>query len=65
MGDARLDGFIEGFVFPRDSSEREYLDCFAAGDYRPELLFGQCETAERAAVNPEALWKLQNIRKMK
>ena len=57
-------GFIEGFVLPRDNSEREYLDYFAAGDYRPELLFGQCETAERAAVNPEALWKLQNIRKM-
>ena len=56
--------FIESFVLPRDDSEREYLDLFAAGEYRPELLFGPCEEAERAAVNPEALWKLQNIRKM-
>ena len=56
--------FIAEFVLPRDEPEREYLDRFAAGEYRPELLFGQCEEAERAALNPEALWKLQNIRKM-
>lgn len=45
--------------------ERLYLDLFAKGEYRPELLFGECAIAQAAAASPEAQWKLANLKKMK
>ena len=61
---ARADAFISDWIEPRSNTEQEYLECFAQGDYRPELLFDKPTMAAAAAVNPEALWKLQNLRKM-
>lgn len=57
--------FIADWVKPRTDSEEEYLERFAAGEYRPELVFGDEGMARAAAVNPEALWKLENLRKMR
>ena len=57
--------FIERRVLPRTDSERKYLELFAAGDYRPELLFSDTRRAEAAEQNPAALWKLQNLRRMR
>jgi hypothetical protein len=55
---ARAELFIEDYVLPQDDSEQEFLDQFAIGSFRPELLFGVGETAERAERSPEAAWKL-------
>lgn len=57
--------FIEARVLPRTDAEREYLDRLAAGDYRPGLLFPDERMATAAEQNPAALWKLQNLRRMK
>ena len=63
MADA--EEFTSVYILPRDDSERLYLDLFAKGEYRPELLFGECDIAQAAAVSPEAQWKLANLKKMK
>lgn len=41
-------------------SEREYLEYFAQGEYRPELLFEDLATVERIRTHPMALWKCRN-----
>ncbi|MDP9860683.1 putative nucleotidyltransferase component of viral defense system [Olsenella profusa DSM 13989] len=56
--------FIAEWVLPRTDGEREYLERLAGGDYRPELVFPDKSMAQAAAVNPEALWKVENLRKM-
>lgn len=56
--------FIEERIQPRNGDEREYLRLFAAGDYRPELLFPDTRMASAAKRSPAALWKLQNLRRM-
>ncbi len=56
--------FVNGYVVPRTEAEAEYLERFAAADYQPELLFNEPAIAEAARVNPEALWKLQNLQQM-
>ena len=61
---AAAEEFVADWVQPRADGEREYLDRFARGDYRPELVFADADMAHAAEVNPEALWKLQNLRKM-
>lgn len=45
--------------------KRSYLELFAKGEYRLELLFGERDIARAAAASPEAQWKLANLRKMK
>lgn len=60
--DAR--GFIDAYVVPADDAESEYLERFAAGDYRPDLLFPDGTMARAALASPEALWKLRNLRMM-
>lgn len=60
----RAELFIEDYVLPQDDTEQEFLDRFAAGSFKPELLFGVGETAEKAARSPEAAWKLLNLKKM-
>lgn len=62
---AAAERFVEARVLPRTDDERRYLELFAAGDYRPELIFPDGRMAEAAARNPAALWKLQNLRRMK
>ena len=62
---AAAERFIEERVLPRTDGEREYLDRFASGDYRPDLLFPDGRMAAAAEVSPVALWKLQNLRRMK
>ena len=56
--------FITDWVLPKTDGERGYLERLAAGDYRPELVFPDESMAKAATVNPEALWKLENLRKM-
>ena len=59
------EAFIDSYVMPRTDDEREYLDRFSSGDYQPGLLFRDADMARRASLNPEALWKLKNLRKMR
>lgn len=56
--------FIEKYVVPRDENEHLYVELFSKGDYRPELLFDD-QVACNATLNPEAHWKLANLKKMK
>ena len=63
MADA--EGFTSAYILPRDDGERPYLELFAQGEYRPELLFGECDISRAAAASPEAQWKLANLKKMK
>lgn len=56
--------FIETRIQPRNDKERKYLNLFAAGDYKPELIFPDDQMAKAAEQNPAALWKLQNLRRM-
>ena len=62
MEDAKR--FIADWVLPKTNEEREYLERLASGNYRPELIFPDETMAKAAAVNPEALWKVENLRKM-
>ena len=62
MKDAKC--FVADWILPKTDREREYLERLAAGDYRPELVFQDESMAKAAAVNPEALWKLENLRKI-
>ncbi len=56
--------FTLEYILPRDDDERLYLELFARGEYRPELLFGECDAARAAIASPEAKWKLANLKKM-
>lgn len=60
----KAETFIHERVLPRTDKESEYLSRFADGDYQPELLFPDKNTADSAKKNPAALWKLHNLRKM-
>ena len=62
MADA--EEFTSAYVLPRNDGEKLYLELFAKGEYRPELLFGECDIARAAAAGPEAQWKLANLKKM-
>lgn len=62
MEDAKR--FVADWILPKTDREREYLERLAAEDYRPELVFQDESMAKAAAVNPEALWKLENLRKI-
>ena len=42
------------YILPRKAGERLYLDLFAKGEYRPELLFGECAIAQVAIVDASA-----------
>lgn len=62
---AAAERFVGARVLPRTDGEREHLDRFAVGDYRPGLLFPDEWMATAAERSPAALWKLQNLRRMK
>lgn len=66
LTDLMRDGesFVERYVLPRTDVEREYLERFAAGEFRPVLVFPDEAMADAASRSPEALWKLRNLRKM-
>ncbi|MDR1014456.1 MAG: nucleotidyl transferase AbiEii/AbiGii toxin family protein [Coriobacteriales bacterium] len=60
------ESFVSEYVLPRTEAEQEYLERFAMADYQPALLFaGHDEVAVAAERNPEALWKLANLEKLK
>ena len=40
------------YILPRKDGERLYLDLFAKGEYRPELLFGECAIAPSRCREP-------------
>ena len=61
MEDAEL--FIAECALPGTDREREYLNRLAGEDYRLEFVFPDEAMTKAAAVNPEALWKVENIRK--
>ena len=42
------------------NKENEYMDCFMAKEYRPELLFDDEQIIERIKEHPMALWKCQS-----
>lgn len=63
MADA--EEFTSAYILPRNDGERLYLDLFAKGEYRPELLFGECAIAKPLPRAREAQWKLANLKKMK
>ena len=56
--------FIKEWVAPQDDNEREFIDRFANGEYKPSLIFGESDVSLRAAESPEAAWKLQNLKKV-
>jgi hypothetical protein len=41
--------------------ERQYMDEFSAGRYRPELLFDDPNVIERIKHHPMALWKCRKV----
>lgn len=59
------EAFIEDWIEPQSNDELEYLRLFSCGEYRPDLLFSTPSMVAAATVNSEALWKLQNLRKMR
>ena len=56
--------FIAEWILPKTDAERIYLEHLTSGDYHPELIFPDETMAKAAAVNPEALWKVENLKKM-
>jgi predicted nucleotidyltransferase component of viral defense system len=58
------ESFVNEYVLPHAGAEQEYLERFAKADYQPALLFdGHDEVTVAAERNPEALWKLINLKK--
>lgn len=41
--------------------EREYMESFSKGIYKPELLFSDPEIIRRITDHPMALWKISRI----
>lgn len=62
MSDA--EAFTDRFIVPRTEREREYVRLFASGEFHPELVLTDATMAQAASKSPQALWKLQNLRKM-
>lgn len=62
---ADVEEFTSAYILSRNDGERLYLELFAKGEYRPELLFGERDIARAATANPEGRWKLVNLKKMK
>ena len=58
------DDFVQARVLPRTDLEKEYLEKFAQGDYKPALFFEDEAMIHAAISSPQAQWKLQNIRQM-
>ncbi|WP_315572913.1 hypothetical protein [Lancefieldella rimae] len=56
--------FIAEWVLHGTDRAREYLDRLADGDYLPELVFPDEAIARAATVNPEALRKVESLRKI-
>lgn len=61
---AKAAAFVAEWVLPRSHDEREYLRRLESGEYEPGLLFSNREMTRRAMLSPQALWKVENLRKM-
>ena len=57
----RVSGFLREHMALTEK-ESEFLKHFAAGRYKPELLFEGSEIATRIESHPMALWRIQHIR---
>ncbi len=56
--------FIDEYVLAKNDREKEYLSLFSQARYKPELLFQDPNLLAAAKNNPEAYWKLQNLKKI-
>lgn len=62
---ASAESFVDDYVLLKNEREMEYLERLAQADYQPAVLFEDYPTILVAAQkNPEALWKLMNLKKM-
>ena len=53
----RVEGYLTDLLV-LDIAERQYLDAFREGEYKPELLFEDTDILERIAIHPMAAWKI-------
>ena len=52
--------FLSGFLIPGDA-EKDFIESFNQGEYKPEVLFDDHEIVERIKEHPMALWKMNEI----
>lgn len=56
---ARVKAFVLEILILTDN-EKQFLDCFANKEYKPELLFADQEILDRIKEHPMVIWKMQN-----
>ena len=52
--------FLSGFFIPGDA-EKDFIESFNQGEYKPEVLFDDHEIVERIKEHPMALWKMNEV----
>ena len=52
--------FLSGFLIPGDA-EKDFIESFNQGEYKPEVLFDDHEIVERLKEHPMALWKMNEV----
>ena len=52
--------FLSGFFIPGDA-EKDFIESFNQGEYKPEVLFDDYEIVERIKEHPMALWKMNEV----
>ena len=52
--------FLSGFLIPGDA-EKDFIESFNQGEYKPEVLFDDHEIVERIKEHPMALWKMNEV----
>ena len=52
--------FLSGFLIPGDA-EKNFIESFNQGEYKPEVLFDDHEIVERIKEHPMALWKMNEV----
>ena len=52
--------FLSGFLIPGDA-EKDFIESFNQGEYKPEVLFNDHEIVKRIKEHPMALWKMNEV----
>lgn len=52
--------FLSGLLIPGDA-EKDFIESFNQGEYKPEVLFDDHEIVERIKEHPMALWKMNEV----